>query len=315
MGTTKNIMPKEDLRKLQLIQLEMLLEVDRICRKYNIEYFLSSGTALGAVRHKGFIPWDDDLDVRMARKEYVKFCEACKKDLDTVRFFLQNDKTDSEYRWGYAKVRRKGTEYIRSGQEAIKCFSGVSIDIFIIDNVPDNFLLRIFHLWIRRACIKTLWSVIGVTEEPVQVKRALYHVLQHIDKKIPLGIIEWLATMCNKKETERLCCTAFYRNDHFKEDKKMSWGTTMAEFFREKVEIEFEGFLFYICKEYDLYLRHKYGNYWEYPPESKRFLHPPVSYCFDVNINLRGKNVEGYMQKEYLYLTEDEIKKAVNQGE
>ena len=176
MKKRKKIMPPQDLRKLQLIELDLLLELDRICRKYDIKYVISSGTLLGAVRHGGFIPWDDDLDTYMLRAEYEKFCKICEKELDQKRFFLQNDKTDKEYRWGYAKLRRKGTQYIRDGQEAIKCFSGVSIDIFVLDNVPDNYLLRKLHLWIRRACIKVLWSVVGVTEDPSWIKRKLYGV-------------------------------------------------------------------------------------------------------------------------------------------
>lgn len=312
MYKEKIIMPAKDLRKLQLIELEMLLELDRICRKNNVKYFLSAGTALGAVRHKGFIPWDDDLDVRMERTEYERFCEICKTQLNTDRFFLQNDKTDKEYRWGYAKMRRKGTEYLRAGQEVIKCFGGVSIDIFVIDNVPDNLISKFFYRIIRRLCIKTLWSVVGVTEDPNPIKRFIYRGVRHINKRIPLSIMEWMGKKSIGKETEYVCCTAFYRKNEFNVASTTSTSIepvirtkTKAEWFKDCIELEFEGFLFYICKDYDIYLSNKYGDYWHFPPESLRYIHPPVKYFLDVEIDLRGRNIEEYMNKEHIYLTCD----------
>ncbi|WP_373266117.1 LicD family protein [Hungatella hathewayi] len=307
MRTEKLIMPQKDLRKLQLIELEMLLEVDRICRENDIVYYLSAGTALGAVRHKGFIPWDDDLDVRMSRAEYQKFCKACEASLDRGRFFLQNDRTDPEYRWGYAKIRRKGTEYLREGQEAIRCMSGVSIDIFVIDNVPDSAFFSILYFIVRRACIKTLWSVIGASREPNPFKRLLYRGLRHINKRIPLSIMEWMAGLSNRNKTKAVVCTSFYRNDNYiKKNLRDLAAGTAARFFDDRAEIEFEGFLFYICKDFDGYLTDKYGDYWKYPPQEKRYLHPPKSYKLDAEIDLRGRSIEDYMNKEYLYLTKEE---------
>lgn len=305
----KKIMPKEDLRKLQLIELEMLLEVDRICRENKIRYMISSGTLLGAVRHKGFIPWDDDLDTYMLREDFEKFCEEWNKDADKDKFFLQTYKTDPEYRWGYAKIRRKGTEYLRDGQEAIKCMSGVSMDIFILDYIPDSIPQAWMYHVIRRACIKTLWSVVGVTEDPVAWKRGLYHVLRHVPKTVPLGIMEKLAKKSDKKPSKRLYCISFYRKSGFPKKKKISQEGIPSEWFHEFIDIEFEGFQFMTIKNYMEYLSNKYNNMWDAPLKSQQLIHPPKRYNFDVEINLRGRCVEEYMNHEYLYLTEEDWKK------
>ena len=130
----------QEIRQLQMIQLEMLIEDDRICRKFDIQYNIIAGTLLGTVRHGGYIPWDDDADVALLRPEYEKFRKACKTDLDTSRFYFQDHRNTKGYRWGYGKLRRKGTLFHREYQEHLPYRQGVFIDIFPLDGVPDNYL-------------------------------------------------------------------------------------------------------------------------------------------------------------------------------
>ena len=154
------------LRQLQMIELEMLVEVDRICKKCGIQYNIIAGTLLGAVRHGGFIPWDDDADVAMLRPEYEKFRKACKTELDTTRFYFQDHRNTRGYRWGYGKLRRKNTLFLRENQEHMPYKQGVFIDIFPLDGVPDNYLLRSlqnFHCYCVR---KVLWSPVGQFAAP-----------------------------------------------------------------------------------------------------------------------------------------------------
>ena len=106
-GMDVHHLTNDELRRVQLIQLEMLKEVDRICNLCGIHYNIIAGTLLGAVRHQGYIPWDDDADVALLREEYEKFRVACEKELDHNRFYFQDHRNTAGYRWGYGKLRRK----------------------------------------------------------------------------------------------------------------------------------------------------------------------------------------------------------------
>ena len=151
---------EEELRKLQAIELELLIEFDRICRKHHIRYTLTGGTLLGAVRHGGFIPWDDDADVSMLRAEYERFRKACEADLNE-RYYFQDMHNTKGYRWGYGKLRKKGTLFLRENQEHMPYEQGVFIDIFPRDGVPDGRISRKIHKFQCFCVRKVLWSEVG----------------------------------------------------------------------------------------------------------------------------------------------------------
>lgn len=265
--TKGNPMPLEDLRQMQIIQLEMLLEVDRICAKRGITYIITAGTLLGAVRHKGFIPWDDDLDVTMLRSEYDRFCQACEDDLDRTRFFLQTHENTPGYRWGYAKLRRIGTEYVREGQEHMDYPTGVCIDIFPRDNVPDSPILRPLHSLACFAIRKTLWSAVGKKNAPNLVVRLVYEILSRIPKKSVYAFYNWLVSYFGQKETEAVRILTIPLPGR-KE------GYFSRRWFQEVVHLEFEGFRFPAPKDYHEYLTFGFGSYLELPPEDERKIHP-----------------------------------------
>ena len=118
----------ENIKEMQKIELEMLLEVDRICKKFNIRYFLIAGTLLGAIRHKGFIPWDDDIDIIIPLNDYIKFCKVAEKELNK-NYFLQNYKTDFTAMW-YTKIRKNNTTAIQANHKNKLHHQGIWIDIF-----------------------------------------------------------------------------------------------------------------------------------------------------------------------------------------
>ena len=134
-------MEQDQLRHLQECELLVAREVKRICEKYQIRYFMVAGTLLGAVRHKGFIPWDDDMDFGMERPEYEKFCEACAKELPADgKFFWQTWDTDEKCPYAFGKLRLNGT-HIQSKSDISSLGvtnDGIWVDVFPLDDLPDN---------------------------------------------------------------------------------------------------------------------------------------------------------------------------------
>jgi lipopolysaccharide cholinephosphotransferase len=263
-----NIKPQGQLRALQLVLLDMLLEVDRVCKKNNISYSLIGGTLLGAVRHGGFIPWDDDVDVMMLGNEYLRFKEAVKTDLDESKYFFQDNTTDPFYPWGYARIRRKNSEFIREGQEHLKMQTGIFLDIFPRDNVPDNKLLRPLHKFVCFCIRKTLYAQTGKNTGKYWFTRLLYSVLAKIPVKFAHKCKEKLAARCNKKQTELVRTYTF-------PTPKGKYGY-YKKYYAQLANISFEGHMLPGVENYNAYLTYKYGNYMALPPPEKRHWHAAV---------------------------------------
>lgn len=260
----------DQLKHLQRVELEMLIEIDRICRKYDIRYSLDGGTLLGAVRHKGFIPWDDDIDVIMLRSEYEKFFSACKKELDTSRFFLQEYRTDKYYLFGYEKIRRKDTVFKRIGQEHLKQHGGIFVDIFVADNVPDESVIRNIHLFLCFLIRKGLYSEMGKKNADSIFMKSIYKLISFIPRDFWFSARNLIADKCNKNKTELVRhMTHNYR-------KECRYGMP-AVCFEDFTELEFEGRKFKAFRNYDLYLSTLYGDYMKLPPVEQRISHLKIS--------------------------------------
>ena len=258
-----------ELRQVQLIQLEMLEEVDRICKKCNIKYNIIAGTLLGAVRHKGYIPWDDDADVALLRPEYEKFRKACKTELDIERFYFQDNRNTKGYRWGYGKLRRKGTVFTREKQEHMPYAQGVFIDIFPLDNVPDAYPLRVLHNFQCFCIRKLLWAEVGKKAEPKSGMRMWYHLLSKIPLKMVYRYYYHLMHFWNSRETKWVRILTFPTPNKAFGYRK--------EWYEESADYIFENKVFKGIKEYDEYLSFKFGKYKELPPAEKRKIHPVSS--------------------------------------
>lgn len=254
------------LRHLQLIQLEMLIEVDRICKKCGIKYNIIAGTLLGAVRHGGYIPWDDDADVAFLRAEYERFREACETELDTRRFYFQDHRNTEGYRWGYGKLRRKETIFLREHQEHMPYEQGVFIDIFPLDGVPDNYIKRCWHNFHCFCIRKMLWAEVGRIADKNFFMRKWYGILSHIPRTIIFYRYEKLA---NKSNQERTCMVRI-----------LLFPTPNREYgyyrrwYEESSPITFEKIVFQGIKDHKEYLSFKFGEFMKLPSIEQRKVHP-----------------------------------------
>ncbi len=259
---------------LNSIQLEMLLEVDRICKKNKIQYQLAEGTLLGAIRHKGFIPWDDDIDIWMLRNDYNQFIAVCEKEL-SEKYFLQTIDTDPCYLNHFLKIRRNNSLFLTSVCPDTKMHKGIYIDIFPLDNVkPKTFSGKIQYLstiLITGLYVMKKLDKLYKSYRKRSIKRYLCYLSFYLLKVIPDQVFVTMQKKVindfNNEETEYV--TQLLNNPKENYYKHMIKRTD----FYDTIEGNFEGYKFPIPKNYDKILLRLYGNYNEYPPVHKQKSH------------------------------------------
>lgn len=249
----------EELLELHKAELMILKELDCICRRNGITYFLAYGTLLGAVRHKGFIPWDDDIDVCMSYKDYKKFERVCERELGDD-YFLQTEQSDPESKLSYFKLRKNSTTFIVDYLADRDINHGINIDIYPLYNVPDNEFKRKLQL----------------------INTAIYLLLQagQIPKhhgtiaKIISGIVLTVLPGRFGKKVKKHCHCNMAKYEKVNTRRKaMLFGnmsyckkTYDAKVFEQTVLLEFEGDMFSAPSGYNDYLTSFYGDYMKLPP-------------------------------------------------
>ena len=257
---------EEELKQIQAIQQDLIQEVARICRKCGIHFNMVGGTMLGAIRHKGYIPWDDDADIGFLRTVYEKFREACKSELNHEKYYMQDLRDTEGYRWGYGKLRRKNTEFIRLNQEFMPYGQGISIDLMPFDNVPDSFLARRIHFFRCFLYRKLFWSEVGSRSEKNIWIRFLYKGMRLIPMKQIVKSYQRFIDSGQKKKT-RLVRILTFPTPKKVYGYERRWYTQLQPY-------PFGEMMLPGAKDYDGYLQVKYGNYMELPPIEKRKTHP-----------------------------------------
>lgn len=252
-----------DLRTLQRCILDIALEFRRICEKYELNYFLIGGTLLGAVRHEGFIPWDDDMDVGMLRADYEKFLEVCPRELGED-FFLQTHETDEGYAFGYAKIRLNGTTLAEDYALGSKQHNGIFLDIFPYDDMPVGKAGQKLHYLLYK-CVK--WAALGKNDydfkEPKKRRFAKW-----------MSILFFPFSKTRLMKLEEKICKLF---DSGKAENCINLGGayqyreyTRKENLTTLTKLSFEGYEFSVPSDYNDLLSRMYGDYMQLPPVEKR---------------------------------------------
>ena len=268
---------KQSVKDVQIKILDVMKYIDKLCRENGIVYYIMGGTALGAVRHGGFIPWDDDLDIFMTPDQYDKFKAVFQQENSSL-FVLQEWRTTPDY-LEYAKVRMNGTTFIEHNFKNRKdLHQGIYVDIMILHKVPDSrFLQKVVYL---ESKFVTLY---GLSQRNWQPKSGAQKAALIALKILPS---QWLAGRFYKRIYKYDDMTGGYKYCYWITPAKFRNGLFDASFFSDPVDIRFEDTLLLGSKEIKKYLEYRYGDYMKLPSEAERkaAVHAEI---FDVNKDYR----------------------------
>lgn len=252
----------DTLRKLQLTELEILKVIDKFCQDNGIRYSLTGGSLLGAVRHKGFIPWDDDLDICMPREDYDRFVSLWESNPPSG-YVLMNKETFPEFDQSFTKIRKDHTAFVQAGETDVGYHTGIFVDVFPIDRIPSGKFKRL--LFIFRVMVYQLF-----TREFIPPKGSLTEKL----------VSRILLACTPKRWREGIRRRLLKKIIRFNSDKSLSrvgihtvrWLRLPypADVFEKLTRLKFEDREFMCFSDWDRILTIHYGDYMSLPPESAR---------------------------------------------
>lgn len=246
-----------------MVILEIMKDLDELCQKNHIDYYLNGGSAIGAVRHQGFIPWDDDLDIMMTYDNYERFFKACREQLDPNKYYIQEGLKD--WSLNYSKIKLRGTYFqeIENNNGGKDGEFGIFVDVFKIDNTSDK-------RW--QQCIQYAFAkyrvCYGHLLRGYQTASWQKKLLMMLAYPMRIGFVRRFvirqSERYNGKETELVA--SFYGLTRFKKSifKRSTFG--------EPLYVPFESIQLPVPADYDNYLTTVFGNYMQLPPEKDRQL-------------------------------------------
>ena len=262
------------------VQKELLKKLDQVCREQGLRYTAIHGTLLGAVRHQGFIPWDDDVDIAMPRQDYDRLLALAPK-VFLEPFFLQTPaNTENIFYGGYAKLRRSGTAAIEPQHRGRNCHQGIWIDIFPLDFCPEDgekrkWLQRRITFWQRLLMAKLYRPCHGMPEDINPKVLSFYYLLARcLRRRWIRSRLEQLFRNCRK--SDKLAVLACYYGAN------PNRNVYSASLFDLLTEVPFEDFVIPVPNNYDDILSERYGsNYMDLPEKERKLSHENIVFSAD----------------------------------
>jgi len=254
--------------------LEIAVYFDKLCKENDITYYLMGGSALGAMRHQGFIPWDDDLDVFMDFENYTRFIKVCKTKLDIEQFYFQKEGTE-EWPMYFSKIRMNGTTFIEEDTKNNNMHKGFYIDIMCLNNVSSNQIYRyIQFLAARLVTIKTLSQRNYITDSKLK-KTAMYLFKYIITENLKFRLLKIVRSL-NHKNTDYV--------GHFFGRAKFNNTSFKKNYLGSPRYVKFSNTFLPVPNQVEKYLSLRYGpKFMEMPDEKTKSLYPSHSSFVDLN--------------------------------
>lgn len=267
-------MHSSSIKELQQKILEIVQYFDSFCKNNNIEYYLMGGSAIGALRHKGFIPWDDDLDVFMTYDNYKKFNLLAGKYIDTINFHLQKENTD-EWPMYYSKLRMNGTTFIEEDTINSEMHQGVFIDIMCLYNVSSNVLIRYVQYISARILVAKSLSLRGYNTKGSFFKKAVLK----FSKLFVRGPFEKLLL----KIVHAYNCNNTKLVGHFFGKAPFRKTSFPKEWLSKPRYTPFENTVLPVPQKCENYLELRFGDFMKIPDEATKAKYPIHAFFVDVN--------------------------------
>ena len=270
---------KFGLRPVWCSILAIYKEFERICKRHSLRFFFAEGNAIGAIRHKGFIPWDDDLDVIMPRPDYEKFKEVCKDELPTNLKFVDWHNTP-EMAFTFGKIQECRRDYVEAVEQKVghMLSNGLYIDILVLNGAPNGILnRRLFFVKLAMLVCAQRYLTLRYSTLTTQKSRLFWVLGSLISRVFRVKSSDVVMTRIEKMMNE-----VPFELAQFTWREGASWRTTRLlfprELWKESVSVEFEDIMVPLPKEYDHFLRLQYGEYMKLPPEDRQ--RPSHSYSY-----------------------------------